>query len=371
MKKNPFHNLLINIILMLAVITVLGAIFELLVRILPISDNIGWSRAPLLGQRVKKFNVSAPIKIVALGDSFLAWCAGEGKNMFDFVQKNLNKKGYAILNLGSPGGEIDNYIEIYEKYVRFKPEGIIVCVYLGNDVVDYSLALQGKCPPTTIFDKEGKGWKASIKRNCILANLIFRFCKKELHLFRSGTLDRNIQAIKKWGNLTDAVIQERLKQIDPHTLELARSESVNPWVLAAGITLPDYYKDLFSLSSSNARIKADTTVKILYEFYKKQGIKNFFVVLLSESIQISEEYDQFYKKCGFDLENFPLEERRNINRYLKEEFNKLGIKTLDVTDALEGKTDIYIDFDTHFNAKGQRIVGDSITDFLEANFLAD
>lgn len=366
------YNVLINVILTLAISLISICACELIVRALPLSDRLGCNGVLPLSKRIEKFNLNAKIKIVCLGDSFLEWRAGEGTNMLDYVQKNLFAKNCAVLNLGRGGTDIDGYIASYNKYIHFKPDCIVMCVYLGNDVRNYvSYSDIDKIPVYDLDDFPKQKWKFFFKRHSILANLFFRFCKERIPFMRSGFFEHNIKILQKNNESLGSFIQTRIKQIDPQILKLAKSDAINPWIPAMGIAFPNYYKELFALRSQNAFGAAESTLTIIKEFYRKQGIKNFLVVFLPESLQVSKKYDYFFKKCGFILDDFTLQERRKLIKYLETKLNEAGIKTLDTTSALKKDSDVYINFDVHLNKRGHKIVGELITDFIKNNFLSN
>jgi hypothetical protein len=369
-KNAPIRNLIINVILTIVTFSILISVCELVLRVSSLSDRLGWNRVPALSRRTEKFNLNAKIKIVCLGDSFVAWRAGEGKNMFDYLQKDLSHKDCAILNLGRPGVDIDRYIAIYKKYMRFKPDLVIMCVFLGNDIRSY--ASYPSLDEIRLYDFDsipGQKWVVFLKRHSILANLIFRFAKERIPFLRSHIFERSIKEMQQDAGFSDDFIQTRIKQIDPRILELAKSDAINPWTPAMGIMFPDYYKTLFTLSSPDSLNAARRTVDIIREFYKKEVSNDFLVVFFPESLQVSEERDNFFKKCGFNLDGFPLEERRKIIRYLEARLNASGIKTIDTTFALQKERDIYFNLDTHLNGKGHRVVGEFIADFIKNHFL--
>lgn len=370
-KNNFITNSLVNIFLSLSAFLISIFVFELVLRISPLSDRLGWNRVPLLSKRVQKFDLAAKIKVVSLGDSFAEWRSGEGVNMFDYAQKNLSDRGVAILNLGRGGIGVDQYIVIYKKYIRFKPDCVVMCVYLGDDIARYpSYSVLNNIPVFDLVVLPKQKLQSFFRRHSVLSTLIFQFVKEKTRFMRSGVFEKNITVLQKKSNSSDAYIRDRISQIDPKISELAKSDIINPWALATGIVFPNYYKDLFSLRSQDSVIAADSMVTIIKEFHKEQGIKNFLVVLLPESLQVSVDYDYFFKKCGFNLEDFPLQKRRKLIKYIETRLNKSGIKTLDTTSELEKGSGMYINFDTHLNKKGHKIVGELISEFIKNNFLS-
>ena len=93
------------------------------------------------------------------------------------------------------------------------------------------------------------------------------------------------------------------------------------------------------------------------------------MVLLPESLQVSEKYDDFYKRCGYDLDNFPLSERRGLIRYLQRRLGDFGIMSLDATPALEKVYPAYIPMDTHPNSQGHKAVASAMAQFIRKHFL--
>ncbi len=124
--KWSWRGVSVNLGLLLVVLLLCGVGLELAWRALPISDSMGWNRTPPLSERAKRFEVSAPVKIVALGDSFAEWRTGEGSNMFDLLQQDFSDRGARILNLGQAGADVLDYTAAYRNYVGFKPDAIIL-----------------------------------------------------------------------------------------------------------------------------------------------------------------------------------------------------------------------------------------------------
>ena len=336
-KINTFIG---NIFVFLVSLLVSTIILELVLRVSPISDRLGWNGNLSVAYRASKLKKDAKVKIVVLGDSFVMWRAGTGVNMFNHVERHFCKRKISIVNLGEGGSNILNYIAVYENYVNLKPDGIIMCVFLGNDVQPYSGY------PNLIFKNEEKGnIKDFWKRNSVLANASFRLAKKIFPFLHFGVFEHNLRLIQQDGGFSDFYIQERIKKIDPHIIKLAKADIINNWMVATGIALPLCYQYLFSLESEGSRIAADSTIRLIGEFYNKIDVKNFLVVLLPESIQVSTRYDDFYKRCGFSLDELPLYKRRLLTKYMGKRLNEMGIMNIDATDALEkepSNTYIYI-----------------------------
>lgn len=361
------HNAFIaNIFLLLIACSISICFCEFVVRVLPLSDRIGWQRAPSFAKRLEKFNRNAKYKIVVLGDSFAEWRYGEGVNMFDYAAKRFSPAEIAVLNLGKSALGVDCYIEIYKEYVHFTPSLVIICLYLGNDVKNYQS--YSEISGIRIQESDEFSVKDFIKQHFLLGNLIFRAGKAKIPILRSKFFERNLETMQKQFKLSDDYIQKRLEHIDRKILDMAKSDMVNPWIPAIGAVNPSYYKDLFALSTKNALNNADVTINLIKEFYTLEKIKNLLVVIIPESLQVSQAYDDFFKKCGFDLDNFPVQKRRLLTHYIQTKLTDTGIKTLDTTDALEKEPDSYIKLDIHLNIKGHKIAGELIADFISNNF---
>jgi hypothetical protein len=371
-KKTISKNRFINMLLTLAASLISVYAIELVLRISPLSDRLGWNRTLPFSRRVEKFNQAAKIKIVALGDSFVEWRSGEGVNMFDHLQDNLSSKGCAVINLGSGGADIRTYIAIYKKYVNFKPDLVIMCVYLGDDIKNYpsySEIDKISIVETEPADSVRQRLYLFLKKHSILANLIFRFAKERVPLMRSGIFDNIIKQAERENRLSNDFIQARIKQISPQILELARSDAINPRILALGIAFPSWSNEFLGLNSRYSIIAANATIDLIKEFYRKQNLNNFLVFILPESLQVSKDYDDFFKKCGFNLDGFSLQERRKLTEYIETRLNGYGIKTIDCTPALEKESDVYIKFDNHLNKRGHKIVGQLMTDYIKNKVL--
>lgn len=357
-----------NLVLILVAVALCAVGLEFACRALPVSDSMGWNRTPPLAERTKRFEVSSPMKIVALGDSFAEWRSGEGVNMFDLLQADLSGQGCKILNLGQAGTDVMDYIEAYQHYVNFKPDGIIICLYLGDDVYDYSKKVNVKAGESASEAPQSE-IKTFIKKHSVVLNFLFRLSKQYLPVMQAGSFDSNLKILQEKAGLTDAQVQSRMARLDPKIIELARSDSVNPWVPATGLINPEYYKELFVDSSPKGRAEAESTLKLIRDFYGAQKVKNFLVVLLPESLQVSEQYDDFFKRCGYDLDNFPLQERRGLIRYLQKRLGDSGIMSLDATPALEKVYPAYIPLDTHPNSQGHKAIAKAMAQFIRKHFI--
>ena len=357
-----------NLALMLAALVLCAVGLEFACRMLPVSDSMGWNRTLPLSERAKRFDAAAPLKIVALGDSFVEWRAGEGVNMFDLLQGDLSRQGGKILNLGQAGTDVIDYIESYRQYVHFTPDAIILCLTLGNDVYDYSEKVEVKAGESDAGASQS-GVKAFIKKHSVVVNFLFRLSKQYFPVMRAGSFDQDVKNLQKKAGLTDAQVKSRLARLDPKIIELARSDAVNPWVPAIGAISPEFYKELYRESSQQGRAQAEDTLRLIRDFRSGQKVKNFLVVLLPESLQVSEKYDDFYKRCGYDLDNFPLPERRGLIRYLQRRLGDFGIRSLDATPALEKVYPAYIPLDTHPNSQGHKAIASAMAQFIRKHFL--
>jgi hypothetical protein len=357
-----------NLVLILVAVVLCAVGLEFACRVLPVSDSMGWNRTLPLSERAKRFDASSPIKIVALGDSFAEWRAGEGVNMFDLLQEDLSHQGCKILNLGQAGTDVIDYIGAYRRYVNFTPDAIILCLTLGNDVYDYSEKVNVK-EVESGSEAPQSGIKGLIKKHSVVLNFFFRLSKQYFPVMQAGSFDQDVKSLQKKAGLTEAQVQSRMARLDPKIIELARSDAVNPWVPAIGAISPEFYKELFSESSQQGRAEAEDTLRRIRDFCDGQKVKNFLVLLLPESLQVSEQYDDFFKRCGYDLDNFPLQERRGLIRYLQRRLGDFGIMSLDTTPALEKVYPAYIPLDTHPNSQGHKAIAQAMAQFIRKHFL--
>ena len=368
MHKGFWRGRAVNLLLIVVVLVFCMVGLEFACRVLPISDSMGWNRTLPLPERAKRFESSSPVKIVAVGDSFAEWRAGEGVNMFDLLQNDLSGQGCKILNLGHAGTDVIDYVNGYRHYVAFKPDAIIMSLYLGNDVLNYTETSRVKGVDQRSLEDQQSGLKQIIKRHSTVINFLFRLGKQHFAFMQAGSFDKNVKALQKEAGLSDAQVQGRMTKLDPKIIELARSDSVNGWIPALGIVHPEYFKDLFTESSQQCRTAAESTIKLIEEFYHAQKVNNFLVVLMPVSLQVSEKYDDFFKRCGYDLDNFSIQECRGLIQYLQRRLGELGIMTLDPTAELEKAYPAYIPLDDHLNAQGHKAVANAMSNFIRKQF---
>ena len=358
-----------NLVLLVLVVGFCAVTLEFTCRALPISDSMGWNRTPPLSERVKRFDSAAPEKIVALGDSFAEWRAGEGVNMFDLLQDNLADVGGKILNLSQAGTDVVDYTDAYHQYVRFQPDAIIMSLYLGNDVVNYQETSRLKGVDASALEDQRAGIKEFIKKHSTVINALFRIGKQHFAFMQAGTFDKTLKALQQGSGLSDAQVRERMGKLDPKIIELVRSDAINPWIMASGIVKPDYFKELFLESSQQGRGEAESTIELIRKFYQAQKVRNFLVVLTPSCLEVSKQYDDFFRRCGYDLDNFPLEQRRGLTRYLQRRLGELGIMSLDPIPALEKAYPAYIPIDEHLNVRGHKAMGEAMAQFVRKHFV--
>jgi len=337
---------------------------EFVLRVLPVTDKLGWVRIPSLSQRVKRFDKKTEIKVVALGDSLVAWRTGEGVNMFDRIPRNILGRKVSVLNLGVPGVNLKQYVETYKNYVVFQPDYIFLCIYMGDDMLGY-----GDADESAVIDASAlpaSKWKEFFRRHSVLLNSLYRIAKK-LGIIKSGALDNNLRVLQKQSALSDDFIALRKKKIDPHMLHLAQSDMVNPRTVAYGIVNPSYYKELFGMRSQYAYDAAETMIMLVKDFNAQLKDTKLIVIFIPESLQVSQMRDSFFTKCGFDIENFPLQERRTAIEYIYKKLTEAGITAIDVTPLLRQSGCPYMSYDTHLNRKGHLIMGNFMTAVITAD----
>jgi len=364
-NRVKFKSKLVNGFLLLTSISAVLGISEFIVRQLPVSHRLGCVATPSVQERFDKFKKGTNKVIVILGDSFAVWHTGTGRNMFDYVKNDLLREDYTVLNLASPGADVNGYISTYEKFVSFKPDCIIMCLYLGDDVYIYETPNRvRKVDPYYLKAQE---FKRLLKRHSILLNLIFRVLKQKISFLRSDFFERIIEQLQEDYQVSDAYIESRIGLIDQDVLEKAKSDVINPYILANGVIVPDHYKTGFGMESEASHLAVKSTVELIHKLYTESQVNKFFVVLLPESLQVSKSYDDFYLKCGFNLNNFPLEKRRKIIEDLKIKFNKIGINVIDLIPGLakESKASVYFSDDIHLNTLGHKIAGNTIINAIQ------
>ena len=332
---------------------------EAFVRALPISDRLGWNRTPTPEERVRRFEKLSGPRVVCLGDSYLEWRAGSGVNFLDRAQKELPR--LALLNLGRAGTDVDRYVHAYDRYVRFDPDLVVIFLYIGNDVHFYpDLSSLRPEPPDP-----KSGFRQFMKRHSVLLNTLFRMWKVWFVTARTGTFEKNLAVLKAKGHASDEALRKGMNRVDPRMLDMARSDAINPITVAEAVATPGLYKRLLRAEDTSG---ADATLSLIRRFRESRRIRQMAVVLIPESIQVSERYDDFFRKCGYDLDDFPLGDRRRLNAYLAAGFQAQGIRVLDTVPFLEGGDSAYIENDTHWNAEGHRRAAGPVARFIESYF---
>ena len=277
-----------------------------------------------------------------------------------------------VVNLSVAGTGVRTYLDSAERYGReVSPDVMLVALYLGNDIGDYEVAVRLGGDPSGGPTAEAEGafelveqW---LKRNSRLLNAAFRMAKLGIPALRSDTLDRVLTRAGELYAVPREEIARRLARMDSETVRLARSDALNPWLLAYGIVHPAYYQELFDLPSGAPIAGAFDLflrdIDALSERARALRAEPVFA-LIPVRLQVDPKSHAWYAGLGYRVDR-SMAGDTVLARRLTEALSSRGVKHIDLAPALRAaEGDVFLDGDDHLNARGNVVAGRALYDGL-------
>lgn len=350
------------------------------IRRLPIGDKLGWNRVAPVSERLASVQAIAEgeLRVLGLGDSFAEFRDSDGQNFMRFLESGAQAAGRNVVlhNLGEGGTGLERYRENFDQYLdRAIPQVVVIAVYLGNDLLDYELALRRAELGIVEDDSrqaKSAGFRQRLRKQSVLANHLFRLAKCRFSSLRSGTYRRNLDRLAELFEYDSETMIELESRIDSSMIERAEADAINAWDLAFGVAYPGLYEDMLSLNSESRFAQAfegfRDDLRRLGEKAYASGVVPLFV-LLPASVQVNTRYHDFYQRLGHTT-SADLLGQTELNRATGEFLLSRGWDLLDLTQALMERQEVlYIPDDIHFNVRGQKVAGDAILSYCEESGL--
>jgi len=281
------------------------------------------------------------------------------------MEKLAKLEGYPIevVNLGRPGIDLAFYEGVARQYIDvLEPDLITVGVFLGDDIPAQVVR------PVNIVVGRKTSLKEKLKSNFKFLNYVFRLLKQYIPALHSDHFKEVLRQAQKQHDVSDRVVTDRQKRIEPKIIEMAKSDTINPWDLVNGLILPNRYQELITLDpKSNAvrHIEALFIVlKRLNNYAKQRKIPVVFITIPIR-LQVSEIDQRYFNRLGVKtganlIGNTPLQKK--LSAMMKS--NRLLY--FDMLPALRAaKRDLFIPLDTHLNNAGQDVAGTQFYQYLK------
>jgi hypothetical protein len=281
---------------------------------------------------------ASEMTLVALGDSYLEAMQVEYEDtMTALLEKRLSSRlgrSIRILNTGVGGWDPNQYrIQLQKILGTRRIDGVVVFVFLGNDIISYHADAQDYPP------------RQAIRRH-----------------------DLRIPRSFEWHEFVAAVaypINDFL-EVRSHLFILVKTR-LKDTLMRMGLTA--YYFPATLLKnqapSANWKITADILEEIAV-IGKHHGLKTLFVLLPSPSEANPEEGLETASAFGITLEEIDLDQAHLL---LGEQLRRRNLSAVDMTSALraairERMPDIYGRVDNHLGRGGHQVVANTLEEVI-------
>jgi hypothetical protein len=325
------------------------------------TEKLGWLHAPDVDTRVNTgerevrwrtdhegfrmggdLSKASEMTLVALGDSFLEAAQVEYEDtMTALLEKRLSSRlgrPMRILNTGVGGWDPNQYrIKLAEILEKRRINGVVVFVYLGNDITDKHVE---NFPPRQPLARHSLRLPHSLKWNELVDAICYPindFLEIRSHLF--------------------ILVKTRLK----YTL------------MKMGLTAYYFPPTLLRnhASSNSWKITTDILEEIAI-MGQHHDLETLFVLLPSPSEANPEQGQQIAHAFGITSEEIDLDQAHLL---LGEELRRRDLPAVDMTPALraairERMPDVYGRVDNHLGIRGHQIVASTIEEVIWQMFCA-
>jgi|GEM_PF-5270440 len=273
---------------------------------------------------IKSSDSSANQFILTIGDSFCA-----SSKSFPYVLGEKVQGTYKVLNASEGGAGPDNYLMNMALNLGRKPQICIVSFYLGNDITD-------------LRDHQTDPWRNRVKL----------FLGRNLYSY---------QVIRMvWVRIKYHVSDSERKSALEHGIR-------NPHMFAAGKAQPDIVMRNLKVSGADVLDAWDTLgilVKDMMELAQQHNVP-LFAVLIPDCVQVSNDYQNVYRKAGFKIDSATTDLTKP-QQLLIDILNQNQIPYLDLLPKFKqlNVPGIYYSDDPHMTTMGHKITANLLIDKL-------
>jgi hypothetical protein len=272
------------------------------------------------------------IRIMNIGDSFIQAAQVNLEQTMTYLFENkLNsfnsKQNYTVYNIGISGFGISEYREFIQRNIElFKPDYILLFLYVGNDIITLSNIPEINPPPTIV-----KSYLESIVLNISRVSKLINYFNVRLRTPEPewmGPIGRPIQPF-----------------------------DILPENISANVFLKNY-----NLYIVNAFKKAFEELSIIQKHCLNNRIKFFVFIVPTKEQVVDNKFEEVIEKLGYGADQFDLSKPQKV---LKIFFDENNIQYSDLLDTLKKASEyhnIYYEIDSHWNDYGNYIVSEKVFD---------
>jgi hypothetical protein len=359
--------------------------FEVLIRLLPIYEKFGWQDKIPLFDRIDSLKMINDSKVdnVIIGDSLVEYMINQDENFIELTKKNLESKNIYqnFHNLGFAGTGIRDYLMILNLLISKKIEIDKLFIFIDNstDFSGYffdieskkSYITDGSSPPVFNLDEENVNIKNLIKR-LVSINIFYRYILKQYFKFDySSAFNSNLSDLKLIFNLSEADINDRIKQIDKKLLHYSKSDIINAFWAAGAVAFPNmkiYEKYGYPVHGE----KINQLILKDFNQINKICLDNNIdcsVIFIPDQTSVDREYQNLYRELGYNIDSNFLDGKNYYEDLIISDLKNENLKFHKLHGHLKSNENMYLFLDNHFNFHGNQIMSDLFTKILINNNL--
>lgn len=337
--------------------------------------------------------IANKVRIVTIGDSFLDGPQQDPLPSVLFSSIREERDNIEVINLSRPGIDTNLYYLLFKHALpTYQPDIVLIFIYEGNDF----RAMENLSPdfyeqPDSFFQRYplSSYYGIIFPRSSIFISDIFSFSHRFIHRWS------NIPQHARWGKPNP---KRNLEEI---------SEDITKYIEADSATVHQFIIDRLTkeeineLTSFGVRIDLlayMTSIGLEAKFTSRLGVKEhrpeinnetvatkqvesvfsflramndttlqkeieFYCVLIPTSY-VDPKANDMYARLGADQDPLFIGTRMKQMVKLKQLLIHEGIEVIDLRNVLNGESDSYLKFDTHWDVKGVNISADYISKYL-------
>jgi hypothetical protein len=277
-------------------------------------------------------------KLMILGDSFVA----KGGPLDALLLKQLGPYRVAVWNFGKAGtGPLDALVDVQENVRSIRPNVVMMCLFVGNDITDTERSLSSH---------ESKTGLRRLLRPLLRRLYLYRFLRFELTSGRRPKIPKDLS-------------------VDPQIIELYRRGRIpNPgWLLASDFEKSRLVRDNLFLDGPGGRRAADAVegaIREVHRLCQEVGAK-MLLVAFPCSFQVNRDGFDFFQRLGVPIDDRALETDLPQRRW-KAVGESLEVPVVDMLAEFRSRRsqNLYLENDMHFNKAGNALAADLMVQSL-------
>jgi hypothetical protein len=273
-------------------------------------------------------------RLLILGDSFVM----KGGPMDAVLLKELASYHLAVWNFAKPAtGPFDALIDAKENVRNVRPDIILMCLFVGNDISDTERFLDSHANETGL---------RRLRRALLRRLYLYRFLRYDLTRGRVPEFPKN-------------------PEVDPAIMELYRKGRLpNPWWLMVS---PKHKARLVGdnllLNNSASQRATDAIEGAIREVHRlcQEVGSQLLVVVFPDTLQVSRDNFDFFHKLGVALDDRTLVTDLPQRRW-KAVGDSLGVPVVDMLPEFRNRRSqrLYLQYDMHLNEAGNALAAELI-----------